>query len=570
MSDSLDELIFKRVFHNSPVGIVIANMKGQILEANPAFQRLLGYSMEDLRLKNFSSLTHPEDLQLNIHLFNEFVSGVRHDYQMEKRYIHHDGHAIWARITIFGVVDPQTQQRLTVGMIEDINEIKAIQEQIIHNSLHDPLTRLPNRALFQDRIDLTLAQSRSEPDHEFAILLLDIDRFQMINNTFGHQYGDLLLQQIAHRLRSCVHEGNTVARLGGDEFGILVDHLHDPHQVIDLIEKIRAELAVPFQLDSQEVHTSSSIGIVFSNERYLNASDMLRDGDIALFRAKSEGRNTFAFFDPKMFSQLKQQLDLERDLITAIDQSQFKMYYQPIVCPVTGRVTAGEALIRWDHPEKGMQSPGVFIPYAEESGLILPIGKWVLRTVIDQVEHWKSIGFPVRISINISPKQFIQSDFLQDLKESMPPEADDTPMIAMEITEGLLMEGSQEIREKLDQIAKMGIPIIIDDFGTGYSSLSYLKYFPIHTIKMDRSYVKDIHVDQKGAAIAKTIVYLADQLKVRLIAEGVEIQDELDFLTKQKVMEIQGYYYSRPLPADQFETYVRTMGLRRASRNHVK
>ena len=431
-------------------------------------------------------------------------------------------------------------------------------ERLRYNAFHDALTGLPNRALFMDRLEHALEQGKRYQDHLFAVLFLDLDRFKVVNDSLGHILGDQLLIAIARRLEACLRPTDTIARLGGDEFTILLEGLSDISDTIRIAERIQAELTLPFNLGGQEVFTTASIGIALSATGYSQAEDLLRDADIAMYRAKVFGAR-YEIFNTTMHARAVARLQMETDLRRAIERQEFLIFYQPLVSLETGKITGFEALIRWQHPQRGLLSPAKFVPVAEETGLLSRIDQWVMGEACRQAQHWSEqikSDSPLSISVNISNKQFTQPNLIEQISQILQETSLEATCLKLEITENVIMENAQSAIAKLEQIKALGIKLAIDDFGTGYSSLGRLHNFPIDELKIDRSFVSKIGADEGNLEITETIVTLAQKLGVDVTAEGIETAEQLAQLRKLKCAYGQGYFFSRPLPSQAAEELI--------------
>ncbi len=450
-------------------------------------------------------------------------------------------------------------QRLFVAIGHDITERKLAAARIQHLAHHDALTGLPNRVLFHERLRQALAQGK-RAGHRVALMFLDLDNFKVINDTLGHHVGDLLLKAVAKRLQRCVRETDTVARLGGDEFAVVLTNLADPADAGTVAEAIIASVADPFGLDEHEVLTSTSIGVTIFPDDADDADPLLRNADLAMFRSKAEGRNNYHFYIAEMDAEVQARKVIERDLRLALGTEQLELHYQPLVDVKTRAILGCEALLRWRHPTRGWLSPAEFIPVAERSDLIQPLGRWILHRACLQAQAWTRSGLPpLKVAVNLSPAQFKNSQALVAMVGDI---LDQTGMpsglLQLEITEGIAMQNVDETIEVLRQLRSMGAVISIDDFGTGYSSLNYLKRFPVDKLKIDRSFVVDIGRHPGNEAVVKAIVDLGHSLGTRVNVEGVETRQQLEFLIAHKVDEAQGFYFSRALPPDDFARLVRT------------
>ncbi len=433
------------------------------------------------------------------------------------------------------------------------------EKQIKHLAYHDTLTGLPNRVLFHDRLQQALSHAVRE-EHPMGVMFLDLDRFKIINDTLGHDVGDELLKAVSQRLINCIRQGDTVVRLGGDEFTIILPVITKAEDAAFVAQKILVTLAEPFLLNHQELHITSSIGISLYPNDGTNTQTLIKNADIAMYRAKDLGKNNYQFYTADMNSRALETINLENALRHALERNELLLHYQPQIDIRTGRIVGVEALVRWQHPEFGLVSPVKFIPIAEETNLIIPIGEWVLRTACEQGVRWRELGLPVwRMAVNLSARQFRHQDLLQPIRRILQETGFDPHHLELEITESLIMQGAGKTIAILEALDEMGIRLSLDDFGTGYSSLSYLKRFPIDTVKIDRSFVRDIHTDPNDAAITSAIIAMAHSLRLSVIAEGVETEEQLAFLRERNCNEYQGYYFSKPLPAEQIERLVRPL-----------
>ena len=439
----------------------------------------------------------------------------------------------------------------TLHLEKTLRTHKAAEQNLIQVTNFDVLTGLPNRFLFLDRLGHAISQS-ARNQRMVAVLLLDIDNFKTINDTFGHSHGDLLLQDIADRLRGCVQEDDTLARIGGDEFAVVLEGVSEVDEIALIAQNIVDIFSRPFAPSSQEIYVTPSMGITLYPMDGQDCDSLLKNADAAMYRAKEYGRNHFRFYTTDMNALAIERFAMEGALRRAMEREEFVLHYQPQVDIKSGRMIGVEALLRWNHPERGLVPPNEFIPLLEENNLIVPVGEWVLRTACAQSRAWQDAGLPaLRMAVNLSARQFRQ-DTLVEMIDNILRETGVSPkLLELELTEGLLMENTDETSAILGQLKSRGVLVAIDDFGTGYSSLSYLKRFPIDRLKIDRSFVRDIITDSNDAAIAVAVISLGRSLGLSVIAEGVETGEQLEFLGVQKCDEYQGFHFSRPVPPEE-------------------
>jgi diguanylate cyclase (GGDEF)-like protein/PAS domain S-box-containing protein len=530
------------------------SLSANVVHFSPRWKAMLGYQEGEIgdRPEEWFDRIHDADRERVKKEIAAHQKGLTPHFESEHRVLHKDGSFRWMLSRGVAVHDASGNVLRMAGSQTDITEGKV----------SDPLTGLPNRLLFIDRVGRLIKHTRRRKDQLFAVLFLDLDGFKMINDSMGHLIGDQLLLGVANRLEKCLRstdtvarlgETFTVARLGGDEFTVLLDDIKDPSDAKRAAERMMKALASPFILGGKEVFTSVSIGIALSSSAYEQPEDILRDADTAMYRAKSLGKARYEVFDADMRASVMARLQLETDLRHALERGEFCNFYQPIVALVSGEIAGFEALLRWQHPTRGLLGPHEFIPVAEETGLIRELGWWNLREACRQISEWRAAlaAHPhLTISVNLSAKQFLQPNLVEDIRKllgelSLPPEA-----LKLEITESTVMADPSAAVEMLQQIKSLGIHLAIDDFGTGYSSLSYLHRFPLDTLKIDRSFISGMGDDGEGMEIARTILPMANNLRLDVVAEGVETIQQVALLKKLHCKYGQGYYFSRPLSAE--------------------
>lgn len=446
---------------------------------------------------------------------------------------------------------------LVLDNAREIEEIRSARQHLDYLAHFDTLTGLPNRELASDRIHQALAQAHRSGNN-VAVLFVDLDNFKHVNDSFGHGVGDQLLKVVATRLQECVREGDTLARLSGDEFLVMLPNIEGAQAAAIVAQKVLDALAPPCTLDNQEIFTGASIGISIFPVDAANMDDLLRTADTAMYHAKSVGRNVYQFFTSGMNTAARRYTDLEHALRRALERNEFELHYQPQVSLKNGEIVGVEALLRWKNSDYGQVSPAEFIPIAENTGLILPIGEWVLKTACKQGKRWADMGYGyLRVAVNLSARQFRDRNFIQTLANILHETILPLSMLELELTESMMMEDIDTVVPQLNKIKTMGIRISIDDFGTGYSSLSYLRQFPIGMLKIDQSFVRDVSHNPDAAAIARAIINMAHSLRLDVIAEGVETEEQLEFLKHHQCNEIQGYLFSKPLPEEQLTSLLR-------------
>ncbi|MBI1922369.1 MAG: EAL domain-containing protein [Geobacter sp.] len=527
---------------------------GRILYANRAWQKTLGYGGDEISGLTFSDILNPESEAECMAEFRKALDGgpVK---AVEAGFVSKEGGVVSAEVNIScGFKDGKPS--VVWGICRDITERKQAQEQLYRLAHHDTLTGLPNRILFLDRLKNARALARRQ-GFKASVLFLDLDRFKIINDTLGHTVGDKLLQQVAKRLLGCVRETDTVARIGGDEFTVVLVNVGSEADVERIADKILKAMAIPFKVDEHELFVTSSIGISIYPEQGDDAETLLKKADIAMYEAKTRGRNNFQFYTPALDANASKKLHLGNDLRKAMERDEFILHYQPKFDIASGKVTALEALVRWEHPEHGLLPPADFIPLAEEMGLIVPLGEWVLRTACRQNAEWRKEGMkPLRIAVNLSALQFRQNDLPEIIRGAVAESGLEPELLELEITESIIVQDPETAVDILNELREMGIYISVDDFGTGYSSLLHIKRFPVDTLKIDKSFVRNVDKCSTDGAIAQAIITMGTSLDIKVIAEGVETEGELAFLKENHCDEAQGFLLSVPLPAGEIPGFL--------------
>ena len=536
--------------------VSVTDPRGRILQANDKFCEISGYSAAEL-VGNGHRM-----VKSNVHgpsffaeLWHTIAGGDIWRGEICNRA--RDGNLYWVDLAIVPMKDDSGRIARYIAISIDITERKRAEQHMMHMATHDALTGLPNRNLLQDRIQQALAHDRRSHE-QAAVLFIDLDRFKTINDSLGHDTGDLLLVEVARRLKAVVREEDTVARQGGDEFIVLLASTSGARNVGMVADNLLAAIVEPYYIKGRQLHVSASIGIAMFPHDGQDVDTLLKHSDIAMYHAKESGRNTTQFFAPEMNALAAERHAISSDLRHAFGRNELQLHYQPIVDIARGGVARMEVLLRWHHSRWGVVPPLKFIPIAEDSGLIVALGEWVLRTACTQMRAWSEAGLQVpKLAINLSARQFHHPGLVESIAVILAETQADARMIELEITEGLLMENTDQAIATLNRLNDMGFEIAVDDFGTGYSSLNYLKRFPIDTLKIDRSFVMDIAEDPDDAAIVTAIIALAHSLDMRVVAEGVEDEAQLGFLRRQGCDFYQGYYHSKPLPAEDIEALLR-------------
>jgi diguanylate cyclase (GGDEF)-like protein/PAS domain S-box-containing protein len=542
------------VIDTSPLAIYTRDMNNIVTSWNPAAQRMFGWTAQEA-IGHPARTVPPEKIDEAENLSARVQNG-ESIQQLELDRMRRDGSAIHISLSIAPLRDSDGQLYGYMTIAADVTERNLAEKRIEFLAYHDALTGLPNRLLLQDRFEQAKAYA-TRANTKLALLFLDLDNFKSINDSLGHDVGDELLRQIATRLSGCVRETDTISRQGGDEFLILLPDLSHADDTAPILVKIIEQLQLPLQANGHEISTSVSIGVTIFPDDGASFENLLKKADMAMYQAKNDGRNTYRFFDEAMNVDAVEHLFIRNGLRRAIDQNEFVLHYQPQIDLRSGAVTGVEALIRWNLPEQGMMAPNRFIPVAEESGLIVPIGDWVLREACRQAVAWNRAGFPaMTMAVNLSAVQFRRGDIEQSVVHALEQTGFDPRLLELELTESILIQNVDSMMATISRLKALGVKISIDDFGTGYSSLSYLKRIDIDKLKIDQSFVRDLATDPDDAAIVRAIIQMARSLNLRTIAEGVETTEILQQLRDFECDEAQGYHFARPMPADELANFL--------------
>ncbi len=553
---------FRAVFNQAAVGMAqVHSAQGGVVRANQRFCELLGYDSEEIASLHMQDVIHPEDLPGNQALLARLIAGEIPEYRLEQRFRRKDGSQVWVDVTVSAMRGGDGPVRYHIVVVQDITERRNTEDELHYLAYNDLLTGLPNRRLLMDRLEQALVMSARHQTCG-AVLLLDLDQFKTLNETRGHEAGDQLLRGVAERLRRCVGSGDTLARQGGDEFVAVLRELGGTSEEAaahaeEVAQRMLAALHEPFELDGGEPHhTTLSIGVTVFGSHGEAAEDLIKHSELAMYEAKAAGRNTLRFYDPQMQAAVAARVQLEADMRVGLATGQFELYYQPKMAD--GRIRGAEALLRWRHPQRGFVSPAEFIPLAEDCGLILQLGQWVLHTACAQLAAWS--GHPLlgelALAVNVSPRQFHESGFVAQVLQALAGSGAEARRLRLELTEGMLLQDMEDTIAKMVQLRGYGVGFALDDFGTGYSSLAYLKRLPLHELKIDQGFVRDVLTDPNDAAIARTIIALGSSLGLEVVAEGVETEAQRAFLERHGCRAWQGYLLAPPLPRELFEALV--------------
>jgi diguanylate cyclase (GGDEF)-like protein/PAS domain S-box-containing protein len=557
--DALEIQKFSQAIEQSPSSVIICDRQWHIEFVNQKFSQLTGHSALSIIGKHPGSLgsdnsdnREAEKLWKSIRLQVQRV-GV---WQGEVTSARRNGERFWEQLIVTPIKDAKADTTGFLILGEDISIRKRYERQLLRQANYDILTGLPNRMLALDRLKLALAQARREST-EVGVMFLDLDNFKHVNDTLGHDAGDTLLIEAARRISSCLRGSSTVARLGGDEFLVILPGLQSAEVSSQVAERILKTFSMPYQLNSHEVYVTTSIGIAAFPADSDNSGELMQHADAAMYQAKRKGKSDYVHFSPEMSEISHERLQLESRLRRALQQEEFELFYQPIVNTSNGNLLAAEALLRWNNPEIGQVMPDRFIPLAEETGLITAIGEWVIQQACQNAVAWKNqLGRDIGISVNVSPRQFRAAGFVTSVMDALSSSGLAAEFLELEITERLILDNSIETAQILQELDEHGVRLSVDDFGTGYSALSFLKSFPFDTLKIDKSFVQDVLKDPDDAVLVSAIINMAHSMGLRLIAEGVEEEEQVQFLQKAGCDCAQGYFYSRPLPAIEFSQWL--------------
>lgn len=544
--------------HSIGDGVITTGIDGHVEYLNPIAEDLTGWPLAEAYGKELKQIFHivneldgtGVESPVDRCLAEDRIIGLANHTSL----VHRKGHPFSIEDSAAPIHDRQGHLIGAVLVFHDVSDKRALLRQMTHQAHHDALTGLPNRVLFNDRLSQAIAQAHRK-DHQVAVLFLDIDRFKLINDTFGHAIGDHVLQAAAERLRSILRAGDTVGRQGGDEFIIILPEVSLGNEAGIVAEKILTIFSAPFVLNGEEVFITPSIGISLYPTDGTDIETLVKHADISMYYAKESGRNNYQFFTSALNASAQSRLEIESSLRHALERDEFIVYYQPVISLATNSIVGIEALVRWQHPRKGLINPSQFIFVAEDTGLIIPLGEWVLRSACAQARSWQESGYPLRIAVNLSARQFRQPNLVETVRTILVETSLEPQWLELEITESIAAQDVDFTINILHSLKAMGIRISIDDFGTGFSSLSYLRQFPLDTLKIDKSFVGDI-LPQHGEEIVTAIIDLAQNLKLKVIAEGVETPEQLAFLRKKKCDEIQGYLFCKPLPSHEFQQFL--------------
>jgi diguanylate cyclase (GGDEF)-like protein/PAS domain S-box-containing protein len=551
-----------RIYAGAAIGIGTVDRDGRLVDANMALGELLGYSLEELTGTSIHANVHRDDLSRALALDQELMRGERETYRTEQRYVRKDGHILWGALAVSLVRDEDGSPHFAVHMIENVTERKWAEEELRlnaaraeHQALHDALTGLPNRTLFSDRIERALLAARRDGGR-VAVLLMDLDRFKEINDTLGHAAGDHVLRVVAQRLQACVRASDTVARLGGDEFGLVLPGQIEPGELELLLEKLSLAVEQPIELDGMPLAIESSIGVAFSPDHGHDVAELMKKADVAMYQAK-QARHRHTLYDSATDTHRPVQLTLAAELRRALKDEQLVLRYQPKATLPDVTVDSVEALVRWQHPERGLIGPGEFIPQAAETGLMRPLTLYVVERALEQALAWREEGLDLRVSVNVATRNVIDVSFPDDIAALLSVTGADPSLLELELSESTVLEDPFRSEIVLDRLSALGVKLTIDDFGTGYSALHYLRQLPVSEVKVDRSFVMAMEENEDDAAIVRSAIGLGKGFGVRVLVEGVATDKARHAVEELGAEALQGYALSEPLDADALAAWVR-------------
>lgn len=541
--------MFDALFANSTNGVVVLDPLGNVIRINPAFEQILGYCNEGIQQTPLISIIAEENVLMTMKKMDLIRGGTTHSFITAAQ--HKMGYKVDLSVSL-APIDVSGDQQGFLLICNDLTDHKRFDEQLRHLSFYDDMTGLPNRRMFQEQLIKAIASARNN-GHRLAVFYIDVDHFRLINESFGFECGNMILLQLAERIMRCTGEHDFLARSEGDQFTICYTNIRNVDHAMELADSIMKVMEQPFMIEQHELHITVCVGIALQTQNNEDAEMLMKHANVALTRAKSKDKSSIQVFDAEMATSSIAHIKLENELRRALANDELVLFYQPQVDIVTGKIVGMEALMRWQHPERGLVPPIEFIPFAEETGLIVPLGDWALYEACRQNKQWQESGLPkIPVSVNLSTRQFLQSDMTKKVSEVLEQSGLQPCYLELEITESMTMD-VDNATQLLVELKELGVMVSIDDFGTGYSSLSYLRSFPVDKLKIDRSFVRDIMVDPSDAAIVSTIIAMTRHLNLKVIAEGVETSEQLKFLRENQCYEVQGHWFSPPVTAERME-----------------
>lgn len=550
---------FLQLFENSPQAIMIVEPDGKIVEINKGFETIFGYTVKEIRGQYCKNLIVPEDMVAEDETFHQNILAGK-IISKETFRLRKTGELIPVAFLGYPAMVKDQIEGLFI-LYQDISERKKFEAQMLHQSFHDSLTGMPNRALFMERLNRSLERAKRRKEYQFAVLMIDLDNFKSINDGIGHMAGDKFLIQFSNQIKQCIRSTDTIARMGGDEFAVLLEEFNHPREIFKIARRIYNIGKSSFFVERNEIKISASIGMVIETKSYDLAENILRDADIAMYRLKETGKSSFRIFKKEMFKMTLESLKMQNELRHAIFNDELVLHYQPIISAAKEDLTGFEALVRWRHPVRGLVGPNLFIPLAEETDLILPMGRFVVKEACRQLKHWHD-NIPgadrLTMNVNISAKQFMDGELANFIIKTLEENKLAPECLNLEITESLIIKNAKSMISKLSVLKNHGIKVVLDDFGTGYSSLSYIQDFQIDSIKIDRSFINDMDREGGSVEIVKTILALCRNLGLGVVAEGVERITQLRILKELNCEKIQGFYFSKPVDKNKAADIIKT------------